>query len=298
MGLTGFLTNFYALAFLIGLSALGSSIFHPSGASLTVSENEEMQGRSMALFSVSGNLGAALSPILIGLFISAFQLRSTVVLIPISILAGVVLLSVSLQTIRPNKQKAVVLKTSRPLREKSILVLAFLLLAVMLRSWFYLSFQTYLPAWVESIGRADFHGEQALFILMFSVGIGSLLGGWLSDRLGHWAVFVLGLGALAPIYWSFIQVGGGVPSLIGVGVFVGFTFPTSIMLAQALWPRSIGLVSGIVIGFAWVPGGIGSSVTGMIADHSSLIIGLQLLVVSPILATACSLLAISFLKRD
>ena len=107
----------------------------------------------------------------------------------------------------------------------------------------------------------------------------------------------LGLGLLSPFYWLFLSpdIYSLYFSLIGMGVLVGFTFPTSIVLAQSAWPRSVGLVSALVIGLAWVPGGIGASVTGMIADKFSLEFSFNLLLIPPILG-AISIISAQILR--
>ncbi|OGO61028.1 MAG: hypothetical protein A2029_17215 [Chloroflexi bacterium RBG_19FT_COMBO_47_9] len=297
MGLIGFLNNFVALAFLISLSALGSSIYHPSAASITSGPDPKIEGRAMAYFSISGNLGAALSPLFIGILLRWFSLRSTIVLIPISLLVGFSLLRFSLQNARVYARVNDSPDITKPYNKKMLIVLGLILIGVMFRSWFYYSVQTYLPFWVNQLNNVNLSGENALFIIMFTVGLGSLIGGWLSDRIGPGMVMALGLGLLSPFYWLFLSpdIYSLYFSLIGMGVLVGFTFPTSIVLAQSAWPRSVGLVSALVIGLAWVPGGIGASVTGMIADKFSLEFSFNLLLIPPILG-AISIISAQILR--
>lgn len=299
MGLTGFITNYVALAFLIGLSSVGASIFHPAAASITSVSDPKIEGRAMSYFSVSGNLGAALSPLLIGVFLKWLNLHSTVILIPISLVAGYSLMHFSLQNVRvcPRAIDSPFIKKHHI--NNMEIVLGLILITVMLRSWFYCSIQMYLPSWLSQSNNVSLSGESALFILMFTVGLGSLLGGRLSDRIGPGTVMALGLLLLSPFFWFLLS-----PDkyslyfpLIGIGVLVGFTFPTSIVLAQSAWPRSVGLVSALVIGLAWVPGGLGAFVTGLVADKFSLDISLHLLLIPPILGAISILLALILQSR-
>jgi FSR family fosmidomycin resistance protein-like MFS transporter len=73
------------------------------------------------------------------------------------------------------------------------------------------------------------------------------------------------------------------------GVLIGATFPLSIVMAQEAWPGGVGIASGLVMGLGWVPGGIGASVTGLIADRLSLGTGLRLLVIPALLGMVCML---------
>ena len=123
-----------------------------------------------------------------------------------------------------------------------------------------------------------------LVVLLAALGAGSLLGGSLSDRIGRWQHLALCLGLLGPLIWSFLAVAGPLQWVVValLGMVMGATFPASIVLAQDTWPEQAGIASGLVMGLGWLPGGIGASVTGMIADRFSLTIGLRTLVVPAI----------------
>jgi FSR family fosmidomycin resistance protein-like MFS transporter len=94
-------------------------------------------------------------------------------------------------------------------------------------------------------------------------------------------MLALCFGLLVPVHWFFISASGPLQwILVGVmGMLLGATFPVSIVMAQETWTQGVGIASGLVMGLGWVPSGIGSSVTGMIADRSSLEVGLRTLVV-------------------
>ncbi|MCB0036772.1 MAG: MFS transporter, partial [Anaerolineales bacterium] len=66
VGFVGFIGSYWLLAAVVGLAALGSAAFHPAGASLATAATKGLRGTSMSIFSVSGSLGAALSPIIVG----------------------------------------------------------------------------------------------------------------------------------------------------------------------------------------------------------------------------------------
>jgi cyanate permease len=91
--------------------------------------------------------------------------------------------------------------------------------------------------------------------------------------------------------WLFVSATGAVQWLLiaAMGVLLGATFPVSIVLAQETWPAGVGIASGLVMGVGWLPGGIGASVTGAIADRVSLEWGLRALVVPPVVGLACIL---------
>ena len=163
---------------------------------------------------------------------------------------------------------------------------------MMFRAWFQVGFVTYLPTWLQEQGGTQADGGRLLFVFLASVGIGSLIGGSLSDRIGRWQVLALSLLLLGPAELLFLSNPGllQMPFLVVMGVLLGATFPVSIVMAQEAWPRSPGVASGLVMGLPWVAGGIGASLTGLIADQSSLTLGLRSLSLAALLSAGCILI--------
>ena len=91
MGLVGVAPNYWLLILLVGLAGLGSAAFHPAGASAAGSITAARRGAALSVFSVSGSLGAGLSPLLMIYCISRWELPGTMVLIPVTLLIGLLL---------------------------------------------------------------------------------------------------------------------------------------------------------------------------------------------------------------
>jgi FSR family fosmidomycin resistance protein-like MFS transporter len=290
MALVGFSGSYSSLILLVALGALGSAAFHPSGATLASAGGGSRRGAAVSVFSVGGNLGAALSPLWITLGLGWLGLRGTTILIPVVLGMGLFLLRHMQPLARSDHTRV---PREQPLAHQwSRLALVLIVTSMAFRAWFQVSLTTYLPAWVENQGQSLAAGGRMLFVLLACVGLGSLLGGALSDRIGRWQVLALSLTLLGPVEWAFLTM----PSLFqyallaGVGVLLGATFPVSIVLAQEAWPGAKGIASGLVIGLPWIGGGIGASLTGFIADRFSLNAGLQWLILPAGLAATSMLL--------
>ncbi len=303
MGSVGLAPNYELLILAVALGALGSAAFHPSGATIASVGVGKHRGAVVSLFSVGGNLGAASSPLLVAVGIGWLGMPGTSILIPIALLAGLLIYwklgmraAIHSEDSRDKNSHA-----GRENRNGWLLGLILVVLAIMFRSWFHLSFMTYLPMWIQEQGRTLTVGGQLLFLFSASLGGGSLLGGTLSDRIGRWQVMALGLGFLSPAYWFFLNVVSPEIQAILIavlGILMGLTFPVSIVFAQELWPRGIGLASALVIGLGWAPGGIGASVTGLLADKYSLTVGLRALLFAPIFGLACILILVALQRRQ
>lgn len=289
MGLVGFAPNFLILTLLIALASFGSAAYHPAGVVNVTHQTSVRRGTAMAIFSVGGSLGAALSPTWLLLWLGGMGARSALMIIPIALIVGALFYQ--------QAQRPLPLTTASPVNTATagqrgyLAGLILLVLGTMARAWFQVAFVTYLPAWVQSNGGSLEQGGQLLSIFLFATGAGSLLGGILADRVGVWPVAMLTNLILAPAFWFWL---GATPviqvlTLIVVGFALGANYPTVILLAHDAWPQRIALASGLVMGLGWVPAGLGASFTGYLADHSSLASAMTALLIPPVLATLCVL---------
>jgi FSR family fosmidomycin resistance protein-like MFS transporter len=296
MGLVGLTRNYWLLALLVGLGSLGSAAFHPAGASAIGSMATARRGAILSIFSVSGALGTALSPLLITATISWLGLPGTTLLIPIGLLMSLLLhrqsgwggnarASSSATATRSTEGRA-------QIHNGSLLGLILVILAVMCRSWLQLSLVTYLPEWLQSQGWSLAKSGQMLTTLLISISIGTLVGGTLSDRIGRWQVLALSLGLLGPMQWFFVTIDGPAQAgfVVLIGILLGASLPVTVIMAQETWPRGMGLASALVMGLGWLPGGIGASSTGLLADQTSLAMALRWLAVPPAVGLACALI--------
>lgn len=296
MGLIGFAPNYPWLLLIVGLGSLGSAAFHPAGATLALACSGTRPGASLSIFSVGGNLGSALSPLWITVGMSWLGLHGTTFIIPAALLISLILYRQLGWNMRPSKQtlsmdRATGHQAPKQTSNGSLPGLGLIIMAVMCRNWFQVSLVTYLPEWMQSQGWSLTAAGPILFAMLLAMSLGSLLGGALSDRIGRWPVVALSLGLLSPAQWLFLSTSGllqaGVVGLLGI--LIGASLPVAIVMAQETWPRAVGLAAALVLGVGWLPGGIGASLTGYIADQSSLTLSLQLLTIPPLLGVICTL---------
>lgn len=290
MGLAGFVPSYAWLLAIVLLAAIGSAAFHPSGASLTTTAIDQNRGRSMSIFSVGGNLGSALSPVLVGMALALFGLRGTAIVIPISLLTSFWLLLYFRR--RPAQNRTVTGRVDNPAtrvaRRGSVAALAAVIVVVAARSWFQMSLMTYLPQWLQSNGQPLAIAGAALSILLIAVSTGSLFGGTISDRFGRVPVIAVSLIVLVIGQILLLNLTGAaqLAAIVLIGLMIGASFPVSIVLAQEAWPNHVGLASALVMGLGWLPAGIGAFVVGRIADQTSLTGGLQSLIIVPLVGFA------------
>jgi FSR family fosmidomycin resistance protein-like MFS transporter len=287
LGLVGLAGQYWAVIALAGVGILGSAAFHPAGAVLAVASIGERRGTAMSLFSVGGNLGAALSPLWVAAGISWLGMRGTMIVIPVALLTAFILYQ-QLNHTDPHQDNVSHLPPGSPplasMQLSVVVGLGLITFVVMTRSWFQMAMMTYLPEWIQSQGQSIAFGGQVLAVFMIAVGVGSMTGGPLSDWLGRWRVVVISLAVLALAQWLFLNAPlfWQVILVAIMGIMIGASFPVTIVMAQEAWPNGVGLASSLVMGLGWAPGGLGAWFTGWLADQTSLAAGLQSLIVVPL----------------
>ncbi|MHB8921202.1 MAG: MFS transporter [Halothiobacillus sp.] len=145
------------------------------------------------------------------------------------------------------------------------------LLTLMFSKFLYLaSMNNYLTFYL--MHRFDLNVQDAqlhLFILLFAVAAGTLLGGPIGDRIGRQRVIWLSILGVAPFTLLLPHVGLAAQSglLLVIGFVLASAFPAMVVYAQELFPERIGAVSGLFFGFAFGTAGIGAALLGQFADH-------------------------------
>jgi FSR family fosmidomycin resistance protein-like MFS transporter len=117
--------------------------------------------------------------------------------------------------------------------------------------------------------------EQAqvlLFVFLFSVAAGTILGGQFGDRFGRKRVIWISILGAAPftLLLPHVGLGGTVALTVVIGLILASAFPAILVYAQELIPGNVGLVAGLFFGFAFGMGGLGSALLGRLADHTSI----------------------------
>lgn len=292
MGLFGVVAyygqQYWLLIPIIVLGSFASAAYHPAGAALIPANTSTRRGAAMSLFSVGGNLGSAVSPLLVGAGLLWFGLRGTAVLIPLGLLLSFFVFSQSHQLALPAHTAV----QGGESQAGSWLALGLIVLVVAARSWFQGSLATYLPEWLLSEGWSLETASSIFSALLVSVSVGSISGGTLSDKVGRVPILVGSMVLMGPLHWLMLHSTGisQIACIAFTGVAIGASFPVTILMAQEIWPQATGLAGSLVMGLGWLPAGIGSWVVGLVADGSSLTTGLETLMFVPLVGMTAVLL--------
>ncbi|WP_391529788.1 MFS transporter [Photorhabdus akhurstii] len=295
--LLAYANNFSLILLASALIGTGSSVFHPESSRVARMASGGRHGLAQSLFQVGGNFGSSLGPLLAAVFIAPYG-RGNVGWFTLAALLGIiVLLQISKWYKAQNYIKKNQAKTDfavKVLSRKTVIGSLVILLILIFSKYFYLtSISSYYTFYLIhkfgiSVQNAQFH----LFIFLFAVAAGTIIGGPLGDKIGRKYVIWISILGVAPftlvlpyasLYWTSIL------SVI-IGVILASAFSAILVYAQELIPGKTGMVSGLFFGLAFGMGGIGAAVLGDIADRTSIELVYQICAFLPLLGIFTALL--------
>jgi FSR family fosmidomycin resistance protein-like MFS transporter len=261
-----------------GLIGMGSSVFHPESSRVARLASGGRHGTAQSVFQVGGNFGTALGPLAAAFIVvpygqGSLAWFSIVALIAMILLAGIGSWygkALKLNNGKPASERKALAELSRGKVARTIAILV----ALTFSKHFYLvsitSFFTFYL--IHTFGLSVKDAQLHLFIFLFAVAAGTVIGGPIGDRIGArrviwWSIlgvlpFTLAL-PYANLFWT------GVLSAI-IGVILASAFPQILVYAQGLIPGRVGMVAGLFFGLAFGIAGIGAGVLGWLADITSI----------------------------
>ena len=287
----GFASSFGWLLASVCVSGLGSGAFHPEAARCAYLAAGNARATSQAIFQFGGNIGQALGPLMVPLFLVSTGLRGLGWFIIPTLLATA--LCAHLIPWYHGHAKAEHARRATLPGENNALGLATLMTVTTLRSWTSVGVVAFLPFFYMNVLHLPL-GRSLLFSFCFVVAgaIGTLVGGLVSDRIGYKRLLICSLAASAPFLWFLPQARGAVAVavLIVLGLILYAPFSASVVFSQLLLPRRIGLASGLNIGFAIGAGGLAAALLGAAADRFGIEPVFRAMFVMPILGALTALL--------
>jgi MFS transporter, FSR family, fosmidomycin resistance protein len=284
--------NYLLVLLLVTISGLGVASFHPEGYKTAHFFTGDKMATGMSVFSVGGNLGFALGPI-ISLSIITYLGFSFLPLMATFSLIFIALLFYSWNSLTRGKPVSVAKATSAESPRKGAYVSLFLIIGtVIMRSWTQMGLMTYIPFYYIDIlkGEPIYAGKLVSVLLLGGVA-GTIMGSMIADRIGHKRYLIISM-ALASLLFPLIFVAQGLMLFITLGVFgmvLISTFTVTIVMAQQLLPRNLGIASGLMVGFAIGTGGLGVTILGGIADHFGVENALKSIMILPLAGLLLSL---------
>jgi MFS transporter, FSR family, fosmidomycin resistance protein len=274
------------------VSGVGVAAYHPEGSKFASFVSGNRRASGMSLFSVGGNVGFAVGPLLASFFVITLGLGldgGVFIAVPGLLVAGMLLFALPyLARFAPDEVGQARRDTAGDNWRGTLMLLAI----VGLRSLAHMGLFTFVPLYEVSRGNSAAYGTQLLAVFLFAGALGTLLGGPLADRFGRRRVLLGSFLVAPPLILVYGLVGGaaGVVALFLAGMAVIGTFGVTLVMSQEYLPSRVGVASGLSIGLAIGLGGVAAVLLGAVADAFDLEAAVLATTLGPALCIVLALL--------
>lgn len=271
LSLTGYISSYPLMLLAVTLSGLGIAGFHPDGFKTAHFFTGDKKATGMSIFSVGGNLGIALGPVVAIALATRFGIRGTLVLLlPGIVVAALLFLNMSMLT-TPVKSahKESSMGKKMPLSKNQKISFLLLVGIATIRAWAQFGLVTYVPFYyIDYIKGNPLYVGKLVSTFLLAGALGTLLGAPLADRWGHKRFLSVTLIASFPLLILFCNSSGPISFVFAglAGLVLISSFALTTVMAQSLLPQHLGIASGMMVGFTISAGGIGVTLLGAIAD--------------------------------
>jgi FSR family fosmidomycin resistance protein-like MFS transporter len=319
MGGVLWLGGFFALALVVSgpaalwlllVASMGSAAFHPAGVMQAALRGQtHFSGRettSAAFFFIFGQAGFSIGPVLGGPLLDRFGPPGLLVLASLVIPTG---LNVS-HRLRGAPLAAPAVGAARAApdllgsnpalpegRLKRLLPLLAFALVAAFQAWAQQNMMTFVPKYIHDLGQSPSVYGVMSALFMGGSALGNGFGGGLADRLGkrRVAIAALSLSSIPLFLVGSVGWSGWLLLLIPLGgALTGAVQSIVVVLAQRMLPSGMGLASGLILGFMFSAGALGTLLSGFLADQWGLA---SIFHMNALIALAAAALAFSLAKN-
>jgi FSR family fosmidomycin resistance protein-like MFS transporter len=233
---------------------------------------------AQSLFQVGGNAGSSIGPLLAAWFIVPHGQGALSWFSVIAMVGVLVLFQVGQWQARNlhriQKRRPPVTGAAREvpveLAPRRVVAAVAVLVVLIFSKYVYLasltSYYTFylMDRFQVSVQQSQYY----LFMFLFAVAAGTIIGGPVGDRIGRKRVIWVSILGVAPFSLWLPHAGLVTTALLSViiGLILASAFSAILVYAQELMPGKVGMIAGLFFGLAFGIAGIGSAVLGAVAD--------------------------------
>ena len=270
------------------LIGIGSSVFHPEASRVAFLASGGKRSFAQAIFQLGGNLGTALAPLLVILFVFSRKVvdgqlveeahqEHIIWFALIGVLAmGVLAMigkwrSIMLKLQKKKVQKPIAMPNLTKAQIRNSMII--LMLLVFSKNFYTSAINNYFQFY--TIGKFGFTNAEAqlyLFYFLGAVALGTLIGGFFGDKVGRKFIIWFSILGTAPfaLWLPYADAATTGVLIVLIGFIIASAFASILVYSQELLPKKIGMISGFFYGFAFGMGGLASAVLGRLIDITSI----------------------------
>ncbi|NOK59869.1 MAG: MFS transporter [Chloroflexi bacterium AL-W] len=297
LGLMAFQTTWMLILPFFLIASLGSGLFHPIGTATASLVHQARAATATSVFFFCGQVGLALAPAFGGWL---FEQGNTFGILPLCAIALLpALLLITAPALPSTPESATKTKKHlHPVVSITLFAVVAFVVLMALRSTIQAVYVAFLPKLFADRGWQPSDYGLLAGVFMFAAAIGNVITGEIANRYGMRAATVWPL--LLSIPAGLICLWAPTVSLTFMasaiaGLLICGQHSILVVHAQQLLPTKQGFSAGLILGFTFASGGIGTWIAGITADYVDLLLVIQIVT---LLALPTALLALTLPGRS
>jgi len=254
MSITGLITNYHLLILIVGMASIASSIYHPLGSSIAINLSRGSRGKSLSVFMTIGGFAYTFTPMITVPIVSEFGLKYITFLMIPGFLVAYFLKFAKIDKIKcrvTDDKKNEKIKKNKTSKNKveylSLLVCMSVFKVVLTKMMIIFGVQIMI---MKGIGIIP--ASIILSAHMFLGSVGTLSGGYLSDKFGEGRIMVI-FNILLFVIYTISIFSHGLMFIIGI-ILLGYTLKApstaNITMTHHILPENINLGTGLIMGLS------------------------------------------------
>lgn len=284
MSISGIVNNYYLLIVFTGLGALASALFHPLGSAVAVKLAKKSRGTSLSIFMTIGGFAASVSPVVAIPAVKAYGLNVLIYFMIPGILVALFMFIAKLHEVEIKQTKTENSEERGKFDMTAVKNLSFLVFIssskVLIRS-----FLVTFGIQIMMLKQVDITASGfVLSVFLLTSSLGTIVGGYLNDRIGSKKVLLL-FNILLFVCVIIIVFFDSILVILGfvlIGLALSGSNTANIVMAYELLPENMNTATGLIMGLSGGLGGLVMLLYGKIADIQGLINSTSYLII-PIL---------------
>ena len=252
MSLSGLINNYYLLIVVVGVAALGSSIYHPLGSTITIHKTSLSKGKSLSIFMTVGSFAHSAAPLVAIPMVTVYGVKSLSVLVVPGLLTVLLLYVVKVQDVTWTREKHAKHKKRNKLTKKQQAQVSLPMMIAVIKGLLYRSVVVFGVIMLQLKGIDNFATAGIMTAFMIARASATLIGGFISDAIGEKNTLKL-FNTVAVIAVFLLVFGTKIVAVIGL-IILGFTLnataAANITLTHKIMPDNVNYGTGLIMGFA------------------------------------------------
>jgi len=282
MSLSGLISNYYLLVVIVGVAALGSSVYHPLGSTITIHKTSLTRGKSLSVFMTVGSFAHSAAPIVAIPLVTIYGLKALTVLLIPGLLSVLLLYIVKVQDVTWTSENTTSNnKKHGKLTRKQQLQVSLPMTIAVIKGLLYSSVVVFGVIILGLKGIEPVAAGAVLSIFMIARASATLIGGFVSDAIGEKNTLKL-FNSIALIAVLLLAYGNQLLSVIGL-VALGFamncTAAANITIVHKIMPNNVNYGTGLIMGFSATLSAVAILGYGVLVDTFGHMASLNVLVI-------------------